>query len=400
MFGAQGSGKSTSAALLAAALSAQFHNKAPVFVVDPEAAWQFLKRRIFDVEGIELVQLADRTFKGMADSIKRAEKAGACVWVVDPLTLMWQELMQSFKAKRGFIPIDMWGDIKQMWSGYILQFLNTPMHCIALGRLGNEMEEVQEEGSDGQPTGKTKLVKTGTKFKAGGGESFGYEPHLLLELSLERKAKVRQGSRLEGEGRIIHRADVLKDRTWALNGKVIRWSDKPRYDKGGFRQVWESLKPHFEEVQGTQAVQVSTATSESLVDNQGRSDYFRQQKLKQIALEDWDATIARIYGGSTAAEKQARAILGEAITGVRSRTAFEDFSVEQMQQCVGILMEYERRTKVEKLVATKEADILALVEMAKEDYRDGERPGRDKTLLQLQLEKSVEQLQEKETVPF
>src|SRR6185437_3125151 len=166
MFGAQGSGKSTSAALLAAALSAQFHNKAPVFVVDPEAAWQFLKRRIFDVEGIELVQLPDRTFKDMADSIKRAEKAGACVWIVDPLTLMWQELMQSFKAKRGFIPIDMWGDIKQMWSGYILQFLNTPMHCIALGRLGNEMEEVQEEGSDGQPTGKTKLVKTGTKFKA------------------------------------------------------------------------------------------------------------------------------------------------------------------------------------------------------------------------------------------
>ena len=61
--------------------------------------------------------------------------------------------------------------------------------------------------------------------KAGGSESFGYEPHLLLELSLERKAKRKAGVEHEGEGRMIHRADVLKDRTWALNGKVIRWSE-------------------------------------------------------------------------------------------------------------------------------------------------------------------------------
>jgi hypothetical protein len=41
---------------MAAAISTQFYNRAPVFVVDPETAWQFLKRRIFDVEGIELIQ--------------------------------------------------------------------------------------------------------------------------------------------------------------------------------------------------------------------------------------------------------------------------------------------------------------------------------------------------------
>ena len=39
---------------MAAAISTQFYNRAPVYVVDPEAASQFLKRRIFDVEGIEL----------------------------------------------------------------------------------------------------------------------------------------------------------------------------------------------------------------------------------------------------------------------------------------------------------------------------------------------------------
>ena len=40
IYGPQGSGMSTSAALMAAAISAQFYDRAPVFVVDPEAAWQ------------------------------------------------------------------------------------------------------------------------------------------------------------------------------------------------------------------------------------------------------------------------------------------------------------------------------------------------------------------------
>jgi hypothetical protein len=53
------------------------------------------------------------------------------------------------------------------------------------GRLGNDFEEREETLKNGET--KTKLLKVGTKFKAGGGESFGYEPHLLLELSLERK---------------------------------------------------------------------------------------------------------------------------------------------------------------------------------------------------------------------
>ena len=37
IYGPQGSGKSTSAALMAAAMSAQFYNRAPVYVLNPEA---------------------------------------------------------------------------------------------------------------------------------------------------------------------------------------------------------------------------------------------------------------------------------------------------------------------------------------------------------------------------
>src|SRR5438105_662430 len=187
----------------------------------------------------------------MRASFREAKSLGACVWVVDPLTLIWNELLESFHVKnQGYIPLDKWGDIKSMWQDYVREFLNAPMHSIACGRLGNDMEEVED---DNRP-GKTKLVKVGTKFKAGGGESFGYEPHLLLELSLERKSKKVKGQEREGEGRMVHRADVLKDRTWALNGRIFRWSDKPGYERGGYAQVWQSILPHFASVQKTMAL--------------------------------------------------------------------------------------------------------------------------------------------------
>ena len=59
---------------MAAAISAQFYDRAPVFVVDPEAAWQFLKRRIFDVEGIELIQRPFSSFKDMVCAGKLANR--------------------------------------------------------------------------------------------------------------------------------------------------------------------------------------------------------------------------------------------------------------------------------------------------------------------------------------
>ena len=236
IYGPQGSGKSTSAALMAAAISTQFYNCAPVYVVDPEAAWQFLKRRIFDVEDIELIQRPYSAFKDMVDSLHEAEKMGACCWIVDPLTLIWNELLDSFQQKLGYIPIDKWQEVRQLWNGdYIRYFLNSGLNCLALGRLGNDFEERQETLKNGET--KTKLVKVGTKFKAGGGESFGYEPHLLLELSLERKNRKVNGQEREGEGRMVHRADVLKDRTWALNGRTFRWTDKAKYEAGGYRQA-------------------------------------------------------------------------------------------------------------------------------------------------------------------
>ena len=64
---------------------------------------------------------------------------------------------------------------------------------------------------------------------------------------------------------MVRRADVLKDRTWALNGRIFRWLDKARYETGGFRHVWESIQPHFEEVQATKVPQHHLETKDSVL---------------------------------------------------------------------------------------------------------------------------------------
>ena len=360
-FGAQGSGKSSTAALIAAAISAQFYNRAPVFVVDPELAWPFLKRRIFDVEGIPLITRPYRSFDGMHKSIREAEREGACVWIVDPLTLHWSELLETYKKRLGFIPIDAWGDIRDVWNAYINNFLNTKMTCIAAGRLGNDFEEQEQNLANGKGT-KTQLVKVGTKFKAGGGESFGYEPHLLFELSLERKAKRVQGEERPGEGRMVHRVDVLKDRTWALNGATIRWPDRPGYQKGDYKHVWQSIRPHFNDVQAVGGHQVvGDDTSADLISGEnGRSEWYHNKERKDVLSAELHATMDMLWGGTAVAAKQMRMKVFEHVFGFKTKEAADAQSLDKIERGVRILQAFEKRVKAnDKLLAGSDLDILA-----------------------------------------
>jgi hypothetical protein len=52
------------------------------------------------------------------------------------------------------------------------------------------------------------------------------------------------------------------------------WSDNAKYETGGFRHVWESIRPHFEEVQATpQRVTILAGSSQSLISDSGDSEF-------------------------------------------------------------------------------------------------------------------------------
>src|SRR4051794_18537530 len=72
LMGEQGAGKTTTAALLAIALSKQYHGGAPVHTSDPELGWQFLEPIIFEAEGVQLVQRTVPTFKAMLSDLRLA----------------------------------------------------------------------------------------------------------------------------------------------------------------------------------------------------------------------------------------------------------------------------------------------------------------------------------------
>ena len=92
---------------------------------------------------------------------------------------------------------------------------------------------------------KTKLVKVGTKFQSRWQGELRYEPHLLLELSLERKNRKVNGQEREGEGRMVaprrcaqgqnlgfERADVQMDGKRSMRRADIARCGKPALDAG------------------------------------------------------------------------------------------------------------------------------------------------------------------------
>lgn len=371
--GSAGTGKSTTAGLLLLGLSVSRHNKAPVLVFDTEPGWQFL-RPLYQAEGVDLIIESGRHFKGMHDAITDAVKRGCCGFAVDSITHTWSELLERFADSTGRVPFHKFNQIKPLWNDWTIDFLNAPLHAIANGRLG--FEYFYEEQEDG----KKELVKGDTKMKAGGGESFGYEPHLTCEMNHQRK-------KLRGKlGGLEYVCFVLKDRVRALNGKEFTFADLQDYKVGDYRHVLKAFLPHLEALENIAGVNLPKSTSAALIPN-GDTQFHQKQRVKQGLLEEWYATMDLLFSTRTDEGKHHRMIVTEAITSVRSKTKFESFDAAQLQYCVMVLMQFEKRLKAEP---TKEdGNLRSLVEMAKEDMKNGKESA--ETLVERKLKESIAQ---------
>lgn len=361
-FGEQGTGKSTSAALLSAALAKQFHNGAQVWVSDPELSWQFLDPIIFRPEGVKLVQRTNPTFKALLEDLHAAERAGACVFVVE-LAKYWRELLETVQKKCG----DRWGsELVNLWDEWVTAFLNSPLHCLALARVSDITEDIQNERGD------IKRVKVAEGMKAGGQRNnFGYEPHLVLRMSLERKPRRKQGKLIADEGRMVHRADVLKDRTWSLNGKTLRWTDRDSYKPGDYRYVWADLKPHFERTQMSVAVKLdAAATSAEMIDEDGNSAWNAERAERDILFDEFQELGELMFGGQTREAKRQRVLIAEAITGEISRERIRQMPALKLRDAVKVLAAMRKRMNAgEKLPAT-DAELVDFVRLATMDVNN------------------------------
>lgn len=363
LFGEQGTGKTTTAALLAAALSKELHGGAPVWVTDPELGWQFPKHRIFRVEGVELVQRTVPTFQAMMEDLREAERSGACVYAVE-LQKIWIELLKTVRKECG----NNWGNqLNALWTDWVNHFLNSKLHCMALGRVGDVTDEILDE------RGEIQKIKTGEKMKAGGSQSFGYEPHLVLRMKTEIKPARRKGQMIDGEGRMLHCAHVLKDRTWELNGKIMRWSDKDGYKPGGYRQVWESIRPHFNEVQATMGfVTLDTSkNSSAMIDEDGNSEYYQARQRRDAIAGEIKACMDLFFGGRGKDDVQVRIAISDLLFGVKSKEAADALPVEKLERGLRILQGFERNVAPPVGMPSTKEEVLNKIAEAIREYDSG-----------------------------
>jgi hypothetical protein len=334
IFGEQGVGKTATACLYAAAISKEFYGGAPVWGTDPELGMQFPRRTIFAPEKIDFQIRTVPTFQGMMTDLRDAERAGACVWMVE-LQKIWIELLKTVRKKS---PNNWGNELNAMWTDYVAHFLNSKLHCIGLGRVGDVTDDLIDE------KGAITKVKTGEKMKAGGSNNFGYEPHLVLRMKLEIKPRRKDGKITDGEGRMNHVAYVLKDRTWALNGKEFRWSDKAGYKPGGYAQVWQSLRGHFAAVQETMGFTTldTTANSEAMIDNEGNGEFYAKRQRREVMSAEIKGCLDLHFAGQGKEDKQVRIAISELIFGVKSKEAADALPVEQLERGLRILHAYEK----------------------------------------------------------
>ncbi len=363
IFGPQGSGKTTTAALIALGLSKMYHNSAPVAFMDTENGSDYLVP-VFEAEGVPLLNFKSRAFTDMKAEMKNAAQKGCCAYLVDSYTHPWAELQDSLKSRLGVKKLEFQhqDQLKTLWRDWTDLMLNSPLHVILSGRLGYVWDK--EEDKDGRKQG-GELIKLGTKMKSE--SEAGYEPSLLIEMEGLQDSALRNRKSRTKKGTITHYAYVLKDRWRTLNGRTFQWKDLNDYQVGDYKDVFDAFLPHFSKLvigQKQQAVN-GTRTSEELFDGNGDSAYKERSRRVQIVLEEIEGTLVKLWPGQDAIAKKLKRMAIETLFETRSWTAVTGRSLEDLDFALDILHIFERQTVDNNDALIDEAIAMRLLEFSK-----------------------------------
>jgi len=361
IFGAQGSGKTTTAALFLIGLSKTYHKGAAVAFLDTENGSDYLIP-IFEAEGVPLLVVKSRAFRDMREALREAEAAGCCGYLVDSYTHPWQELCDTFKAKsrRKKLEFHHMDELKGLWRQWTDQFLNSPLHIFVNGRLGHEWGK-DEEGE---------LVKLGNKMKSE--SEAGYEPSLLIEMEGVRPANVVKGKQ---RSQIVHLAHVLKDRWRTLNGQTFEFKDITDYKPGDYKRVFDKFLPHWQRLamaHGPQRAVDGTRTSEALLDDGGRTLAQQRAQQAEIATEVIQNTLGAIWPGQDALSKQIRLAVIETLCGLPSWAALTRKPLESLDEYAA-LMAFVREQMKDRQPFETAGEAAAFVTMCREQRAESQR---------------------------
>jgi hypothetical protein len=321
--GFQKSGKTWTAALLAAGTRHLFKLPGPVAMYDTENGSEYVAPLVLKTTGLPLVGHRGRSFD---DLVKMAEECVAgevSVLIVDSITHVWRELCDAYMKQlneqlaqrkrplRRRLEFQDWAHVKGIWQRWADLYVNAPLHIIICGRAG--FEYAMEDIEDDRGHTRKELVKTGIKMKVEG--EFGFEPSLLVEMEREQEP--------DGEGgfTLRRRATVLGDRFGIIDGATTL---DPTYDF--FAPHVGLLKP------GTHATVDTAIKTETGVDDEGDTEWQRERKTREILAEEITGLLVK-HGldGQGKEEKSRRLALLESVFSTRSWTAITSRSSDHLR---------------------------------------------------------------------
>lgn len=330
VFGFQGAGKTFTASLIAIGLAKKLGIKEVAFM-DTETGSDFVMP-LFNKSGIGLLQAKRRSFSDLLKVIKECEDNGVQILLIDSITHVWRELMDTYDKKlnrRGRLQFQDWKVIKGEWQVYTDRFVNSHVHIIVCGRAGYDYDyDWNEDGSKD-------LVKTGTKMKAE--SEFGFEPSLVIEMESISQSEVelrglkqrsqKQAFKPKVGSKRVHIAHVLKDRTNTINGQTFTYTGGIDED-----QIISDFCPHLDALNiGGKHLGVDTSSdSADRFDINGKPEWKLESEERKIYLDIIKEYMVAVWPGRKEEDVQAKSDFLEIVFGNRSWKFIEE-RIEQKE---------------------------------------------------------------------
>lgn len=311
--GFAGDGKTYTAVQCAIGLHKQIKSKKPIAIFDTEKASKALIG-VFSDAGIEcVVDDEHRSLKALNEAIAWCENGGADILVIDSITHVWEEFLQSYmnQKRKTRLEFQDWGVIKPQWKQqFSTPFVKANVHIFFTGRAGYEYETEKDE-----QTGKREIHKSGIKMKAETETAFEPDILVLMEKHQDLLGDVKKITRV---------ATVLKDRTTKVDGKTIT---NPTY---------QDFKPAFDIfLNGTAKPDTMREITDTFAENEERG--FAWKKEREILIAEIEKTFDYMKFGTTQNDKQLKAAILKKIFGFVSLDALDSITNEKLKKGEGLL---------------------------------------------------------------
>ncbi len=341
-YGAQGSGKTTTATWLAREI-ARREGKKSVYMIDSEGGSDFVAS-VLEKAGMRLEVIKTREFKRLVQVTEALHDSGE-VLILDSVTHFWNDVIESFLAqKSGYKALEMkdFSTLYDTWRLFTKPYVTSKLHYLVCARMGWEYATTVNE------RGKLEFYKSDTKFKAG--EQFGHEPALLIYMqqidnaeaverlhhAKDKAEKAKAAEQMAIGSSLDFVATVEKDRARLLMGRQLVFTPTPD-DEANARAVVTAFDPviawHLKNATHS-GLEAGGGTGSLFPSQEDDRAYFERRKRKEIVLGEIEATFTRWLPSTSPKDRQAAVIVAEKVFGVKSWEAVKQMELEVLEAVI------------------------------------------------------------------